>query len=145
MARDHTPNVKGDAVDLARLLVLLQGALLVLSSVEVAIWGVFSGGLVALGPTAIVTVASAALTLWLAAALGARRRHARRVVLVGEGSVLLFALVDLGLALAFLHRPLELVSLLTRLVLPVAVIWLLRRPAARVAFARRPKALGTVS
>jgi hypothetical protein len=52
-------------------------------------------------------------------------------VLWVEGAVLFAAAADLVLALLLAHRPLELVPMLTRVALPIAVIVLMRRPVAK--------------
>jgi hypothetical protein len=136
MAQDTNRAPDGGIVDLVRVLVLVQGGIALLSTVEILFWATFADPAGALGPSVLLTGGMAVGTLALATALGQRFRPARRLVLVLETVVLASALVDLGLALAFAHRPLGLVPLLTRLVLPVAVIVLLRRPTARTAFRR---------
>ena len=136
---DLPPAQRTDTVDVVRVLVLLQGAALVLSTVEVALWGLLTAAIALLAPTIALTAAAAAFQLRLAASLGRRRRRARRLVLAVEAVLLVLALVDLGLSLAITHRPLALVPLLMRVALPIAVIVLLRRPQARAAFARRPR------
>lgn len=75
--------------------------------------------------------------LLLTAGLDRRSYLARRLVIVGEVLVVLAALVDLALSVFLAQAPLDPVPLLTRLVLPVAVIALLRRACTRV-----PAALG---
>jgi hypothetical protein len=117
-------------VDLARVLVLLQGAFAVLSTVELGVWAIF-GGIGTLAPSFALTAAAAVATLSLAAGLGRRARRSRRLVLWVEGAVLFAAAADLVLALLLAHRPLELVPMLTRVALPIAVIVLMRRPVAK--------------
>jgi hypothetical protein len=125
-----------DLVDLLRVLVLVQGGLALLSTVEVLLWMLFSGGSAGpLGPTALITASLATATLAIAAGLRRRSRIARWGAFVIEAGIILVFLVDLGLALFMAHRALELVPILTRLVLPLAVIVLLRNRSVRADFA----------
>ncbi len=119
-------------VDIARVLVLLQGAFLSMTTLEVLLWALF--GVPSVGPSLLVTGAFALGILLLAAGLGRRVRVARRAAIVVEALVLLWAAVDLALAVLMAHRWLGLVATITRIGMPVAVIVLLRRPSSRLAF-----------
>jgi hypothetical protein len=124
-------------VDLASVLVLLQGAIALLSAFEVTFFGL-ALATPALLPSIGATGGLALVTLALASGLRRRSRLARRITVTIEVLVLLAALVDLGLALALAHAFLDPVPAITRLLLPAAVVVLLRRPAARAAFRVRP-------
>lgn len=126
-----------DVVDLARVLLLLQGAFAVLSAMEVGFFGLLTGAPALLMSSMAATGGMAFLILALAAGLGRRSRLARRLTLVIEAFILLGAAVDLGLSLALAHAFLDPVPTLTRLVIPVAVVVLLRKASARAAFPAR--------
>lgn len=137
-------DMKNDSiVDIARLLVFVQAAIAVTMVFEASI-----GGLLA-GPAAVFVVAptlmAAVLMLWLARGVGRRSRGARRIIILVEVVILLLAAVDLLLAIALAQRTLEMVPLLTRVVLPVAVIRLLRRPQSRVEFGLKPRRAAVVA
>jgi hypothetical protein len=127
----------GGLVEVVRVLLLLQGAFATLVVVELGLWIGFSGMVGGLGVSLLLTAASAAAAFILAAALGRHARLARRLTFLIEGAILLLALVDLGLAVFIAHRSLDLVPTITRLVMPVVVIVVLRRPSVRVLFPRR--------
>lgn len=122
-----------DALQVARALVLLQGAILVATTLEALAWSGFLGPAVV--PSAVLSLASAMLALGCAWALGRGpgrlARWARRWTLTAEWFVIAVALIDLGLGLAIAGSPLGLVPVLTRLGLPLGVIVILRRPAVR--------------
>ena len=123
-------------VEVVRVLVLVQGAILVASTLESALFMGFVGPIAL--PGVIVTGLFAGVTLATAAGLGRRARWARRLTIVAEVGVFLGGLVDLTMALLMTHALLGLVPLLTRLVAPAAVIVLLRRRAVRASFVRIP-------
>lgn len=117
--------------DVAATLVFMQGAVAVLSTVEAAV--VAAVGLAP--PTNLMlTAATAALYLFLARKLRTRSSKARRATLVVEGLMVTWALIDLALALFIAHTGLGLVATITRLVLPIAVFRVLRRPAPKQEF-----------
>ncbi len=134
MARRPRHPVPGSIVDVARVLVLVQGAVAVTAALEVTAWAAFG---MPVGPVLILTGGAAVLTLLLAAGLGRRSRAARRLVILAELAWIGMATVDLVLALALAQRLLEPVALLTRFIMPLAVLRLLRRPAARLEFGVR--------
>lgn len=123
---------------IVRVLLLLQGGFALLSTFEVVMTGVATGFLPALAPAVALTAATGLLFLVLAAWISRRSRIARRIAVAAEVTVVAVALVDLGLALFLAHAPLDLVPLLTRFVLPVGVIVLLRGPRRPMAEAQAP-------
>jgi len=129
----QTPTSSTGILELARVLVLLQGAILVATTLEALLWASFFGPTA--GPSIILSGGAATLTLAAAWALGRPaglvKRLARRWTLIAETGVILLALVDLGLAVAIAGIPFGLVPALTRLAIPSAVIVLLRRPTVR--------------
>ena len=125
-------------VDVIRVLVLLQGAFALLVVVEIVFWALFAGTVGALGPSLLLTVAAAAGSFCLAAGLRRHSRLARRLAFFVDGGILLFALVDLALAVFLAHRPLDLVPTITRLAMPAAVLVLLRRRSVRAVFGAGP-------
>jgi len=121
-------------VELVCVLVLLQGGFVLLSTVEVLVVGLSTTSLGPLGPSMLLTAATACATLALVAGLRRRSHVARWLVMAGEAVVIVGALVDLGLAVFMTGAALGLVPILTRLALPALVIVLLRRdrvPAGR--------------
>lgn len=118
----------------AVLLLFVQGALAVTLAVEAVGSAIIFGGASAI--SALLSVVGAALTLVLVSKLRRQRRSARRWVMFLQVGWTLFALVDLGLALAIAGRGLTPVGFLVRIVLPVSIFWLLRRPAVRAAFSK---------
>ena len=118
---------------IVRVLVLLQAGFAFLSVFEAAVVGFSFGNLVALLPTIALTGGTALLVLFLVARLARRSYLARRLLLIGELVVVLGALVDLVLAVAIARQVLDPVPTLTRLVLPISVIVLLRRGRRHVA------------
>ena len=111
-----------DLLDVARALLLLQGAILVATTIESLFWGI------AFGSTGLALVMSAAsATVILVARLRADRAWARRLVYAVEGLILLTAVVDSAISLALAHALLPMVALLTQVALPISVIVLLRR------------------
>jgi len=116
----------------ALVLLFVQGALAVTLAVEAVGSAVIFGGASAI--SALLTVAGAVVTLTLVSKLRRRRRFARRWVMSLQIGWVVFALVDLVLALALAGRGLTPAGFLVRIVLPAAIFWLLRRPAVRAAF-----------
>jgi hypothetical protein len=118
-----------DLLDVARALLLLQGAILVATTIEALIWGAI------FGPTASVLLSglSAFVILVARARLRSDRRRPRRLVQLVEGVTLVLFLVDVAIAIALTHALPPVVAILTQLVLPVSVITLLRRSARAAA------------
>jgi hypothetical protein len=116
-----------DLLDVARALMLLQGAILIATTIEALVWAnVFPG---ASGAPALMSGASALVILIGRIRLRADRRRTRRLVYLVEGFILLTAAVDIVIALLLAHALPPMVALLTQVVLPISVITLLRRAA----------------
>jgi hypothetical protein len=133
-----------DLLDIARALLLLQGAILVATTIEALVWGAFFPG----GGAALLSGVSAVVILVARVRLRADRRWSRRLVYVVEGSTVAFFAVDIVLAAVLAHAVPPVVALLTQLVLPISVAALLRRSARAVAAPARSNtvtALGGVS
>ncbi|GMQ98051.1 MAG: hypothetical protein BMS9Abin17_0556 [Acidimicrobiia bacterium] len=122
-------------IQVAVLLLFMQGALAVTLAVEAVGSAIIFGGASAI--SALLSIAGAVVTLMLVSKLRRRRRSARRWVMSLQIGWVVFALVDLGLALALAGRGLTPVGFLVRIVLPVSIFWLLRRPAVRTAFSKK--------
>jgi hypothetical protein len=118
-----------DLVDVARALLLFQGAILIATTLEALVWAVLFPG--ANGSPALMSAASSVVVLVGGARLRADRRWARRLVYLVEGLILATAAVNIAIGLALAHALPPLVALMTQLVLPASAIALLRR-AARV-------------
>lgn len=124
-------------VDVAHLLIFVQGAIAVTMVLEAAVGGLLAGPAAAL--VVIPTVVTAVLILSSARGVARRSKRARRIVILVEVFIVLMATIDLLLAVLLARRSLELVPILTRFVLPITVIRLLRRPASRVEFGMKPR------
>jgi hypothetical protein len=138
------PRPADDLLDVARALLLLQGAILVATTIEALVWGAFFPG----GGAALLSGVSAVVILVGRVRLGADRRWSRRLVYVVEGSTVAFFAVDIVLAAVLAQALPPVVALLTQLVLPISVAALLRRSARAVAAPARSNtvtALGGVS
>jgi hypothetical protein len=116
-----------ELLEVARVLLLMQGAILIATTIEALIFGgVFAG---AAGGPVFMSGAAAALILVTRARLRADRRWTRRIVYGVETVALLFLAIDAVLAIALTGALPPMVALLTQLVLPLSVIVLLRRSA----------------
>jgi hypothetical protein len=130
-------------LDLARVLLLFQGALLIATTIEALVWSaVFAG---ATASSALFSGAAAAVIFVGRARLRADRRASRRLVHATEVVILVIQAIDIALSLALAHSFPPLVPLLTQVALPIAVIVVLRRwaraarsavPAPQVALER---------
>lgn len=127
---DTTRRRGDDLLDVARVLLLLQGTILLATTIEALIWGAAFG---AGGAPAFISAAAAVALLVARARLRADRRWTRRTVYVVEAVILLTLVVDTALALLVTRGTPPAVAVLTRLVLPVAVIALIRRPQPTLA------------
>ena len=137
MATTHpVPAVDTSLLGVVRVLLLIQGGIAILSTLEVAVAGMALGPAVA--PLVVLNLLAAALTLGAARGVARRSRRSRRLAISLEWIVLGFAVIDLALALFLAKRSLELVPVLTRLALPVAVIRMLRRREIRAEFGLGP-------
>lgn len=114
-----------DLLDVVRALLLLQGAILVATTVEAVVWGtLFSGA-----PGAPALMSAVAAGIVLIARLGVRpdRRRLRRLVYVVEGLILATFVIDAALAIALAHALPPLAAVVTDCVLPFSLVFLLRR------------------
>lgn len=128
---DTTRRPADDFLDLARVLLLLQGSILVATTIESLIWGLAFAG--AAAAPALLSGAAATTILVARARLRADRRWTRRLVYGVEGFTLAFLALDLALAIALTGTPPPAVAVLTRFVLPVSVIFLVRQSARAIA------------
>jgi hypothetical protein len=119
------PTRRTDLIEIAHILVLIQGAILVGGTMEAVFFLAFAGSAarVSLG----LTAAAAVLTLASAAGLARGSSLARRWTLIAESAVFVVTSIDLVLALLMTGEPLGPVPLLAGLALPATVIAILRR------------------
>lgn len=137
---DPTRRTNDDLLDVVRALLLLQGSILLVSTLEAAIFGAAFGG----SGTSVVLSALAATLIFVARArLRPDRSWIRRFVYVIEGVTLVTLAIDTVLALAIARALPPVVVLLTRLALPVCVLALLRR-AQTSAVSRDPELAASV-
>lgn len=132
----RTTHPADELIEIARVLLLIQGAVAFVAMVEVAIVTAATAGSTLV--SAVLTAAAAIGTLLLSAQIRRRSRRARRVAVVLQVLWLIGATIDLLLAVFLAKRGLELVPILTRIVLPTALFRLLRRPQVREAFGLGP-------
>jgi hypothetical protein len=133
---NRTTTGPGDLADVLRVLLLLQAALFLVLAIEALVFG----GL--FGPTAL---GGAALSLAVALGLLAARarlerlgRRGRRLLLGLQGVLLAGAVLDTLLAYLMADQLLGLVPALTRGVLPVAIVVLVRQVGRTPAGAALP-------
>lgn len=120
-----------DHLDVARVLLLVQGAMLVATTIEALLWSfVFAG---AAGAPVWLSGAAAAMILVARARLRADRVRTRRLVYAVEAVILVSLAIDTALAIVLAGALPPLVALLTQLVLPLSVVLLLRRSARATA------------
>ncbi len=112
-----------DLLDVARVLLLLQGAILVATTIEALIWGAIfgAGGAAPISGIAAITILVARIRL------RSDRRWPRRAIYLVEGLTVAFCTVDVALALALAHALPPVVALVTQLALPLWVVTVLRR------------------
>jgi hypothetical protein len=121
--RSHTDEV----LDVARVLLLLQGAVLVATTIEALIWSLIFPG--AAGTPFLMSGLAAVLVLVAGARLRADRSWTRRILYVVETVILVNLVIDLALAVVVTGAVPPIVALLTRFVLPLSVIGLVRQSA----------------
>jgi hypothetical protein len=134
MNSDRRPG--DDLLDVARALLLVQGAILVATTIEALVWAAFFPG--ASGSPALMSGAAALVILVGRTRLRADRRWARRLVYFVEGLILVTAAVNLAIGLALAHALPPVVALLTQVVLPIVITALLRRSGRRPRMAAAP-------
>jgi hypothetical protein len=116
-----------DFLDVARVLLLVQGSILVATTIEAMVWGMAFAGA---ARVPVLLSGGAALVILVARArLRPDRRSTRRLVYGVESFTLAFFALDLALAIALTGTPPPVVAILTRCVLPLSVIYLLRQSA----------------
>jgi hypothetical protein len=114
-------------LDVVRVLLLLQGAILVANTIEAGLFAVaFSAGVV---PSVLATAFAAVAIFIGRARLGHGGRRSRRAIYVVEGVIIAMLALDVILALVLTHQTVPAMAVLTRFVLPVAVIALLGQAA----------------
>jgi hypothetical protein len=139
---DASKRPADDLLDVARALLLLQGAILFAATIEAAIWGaIFPSG----GASVLMSGLSAAVILVAPVRLRADRAWSRRLVYLVEGLSLAAIAVDIALAVAIAHAFPPIVALVTQLVLPTSVVLLLRRSAREAAGAAPAGVPGTIA
>ena len=112
-------------IDLVRVVLLLQGAILATAAVEAAFFSAVFGG--ASAPSALLTGIAALVVFIARARLGPARRRGRRALYLVEGAILLSFGVDVILTLLIARTSVPPVAVVTQFAIPVAVIWLLGR------------------
>lgn len=131
--------MRDDRIDVVWAIVVIQGAITVLSFLEALVVGASQGA--ALVPILALTGGGAALALLSARGLRGRRRWARRVTLIAESLVLLVGLINLAASILLAQR-IGLVPTLTTIVAPIMVLVLLRK--AKESFTAPPAVEVTV-
>ena len=120
-----------DLLDLARVLLLMQGAILIATTIESLVWASAFPGASGLVP--LMNGASALVILIARARLRSDRRRLRRLVYLVEGLIVAAFAVDTVLTILLAHSAMPLVAIFSQFLLPVSVIGLLRRIAPAVA------------
>lgn len=120
-----TPSARQSWIEILWALVILQGGILVLSTIEsLFVNALFGFSLIAV---LLLTAGGAILTLRTARGLRLRKRWARRVTLVAEWFVLATGVLEVGATIALPGASTGIVPILTRIVIPIAVLVFLRR------------------
>ena len=131
-----SPQMDTSVLGVIRTLLLIQGGIALMSTLEALLAAATFGPLAA--PVVVLTGGAAFLTLMAARGVVRRSARARKTAIWLEGFVLVFAVVDFFLAIVLAKRGLELVPVLTRVVLPIVIIRLLRRRNVRAEFGLGP-------
>jgi uncharacterized membrane-anchored protein len=119
----NTPVARADLLEVVRVLLLLQGAILVANTIEAGLFAVaFSAGVV---PSVLATAVAAVAIFIGRARLGRGGRRSLRAIYIVEGVIIVMLALDLTLALVLTHQTVPAMAVLTRFALPVAVIALL--------------------
>jgi hypothetical protein len=114
-----------ELLDVVRVLLLVQGAILLATTIEALIWSIAFPG--ASGVMLVLTAATAAALLVSRARLRAGSRRGRRTLYVVESVLVVTIAIDTALAIGITASLPPPVALLTRFVLPHTFIALLRR------------------
>lgn len=144
--------VDDSVINVVRILVLIQGGIAFVSTLEVGFITALTGG-VTIVPV-IVTALAALITLRLSRGLRRGSPRARKYTIRIERLIVAITVIELLLTLFLAHSLPGPVPVLTRLVLPIAVIRLLRQqtalrvfnvPPKRRRWYRRPRTAGTTA
>ena len=122
---DTTRRRTDELLDVARVLLLVQGAVLVATAIEALIWSLIFPG--AAGTPFLMSGVAAVLVLVAGARLRANRAWTRRILYAVETVILVNLVIDLALAVVITGHVPPIVALLTRFVLPLSVIGLVRQ------------------
>jgi hypothetical protein len=122
---DTTGRRTDELLGVARVLLLVQGAILVATTVEALFWTLVFPG--AAGTPFLMSIAAAVLILVASARVRVDRSWTRRIVYGVEMVILVNLVIDLVLAVVVTGAVPPIVALLTRFVLPMSVIALLRQ------------------
>jgi hypothetical protein len=112
-------------IDLVRVVLLVQGAILATAAVEAAVFSAVFGG--ASSPSALLTGVAALVVFIARARLVPARRRSRRALYAVEILILLFFGVDVILTLMIARTTVPPLAVVTQFAMPVAVLWLLGR------------------
>jgi hypothetical protein len=135
---ETTRRPSDDLLDVARALLLLQGAILVATTLESLLWGL---AFASTGGALVMSAGSAVVILVARTRLRPDRTMSRRLVYAVEGLILLTAAIDTAISLVLAHALLPMVALLTQIALPISVIALLRRSRTPRAASSRASAV----
>jgi hypothetical protein len=119
----RAPASAAELLEVVRALLLLQGAILIANTLEATLFAVAFSGEVT--PTVVAT-ATAAITVFVARARLDAAGRGRRAILIIEWLLIATLAIDTALALFLTHQGVAMVAMLTRFVVPVSVIVLLR-------------------
>lgn len=123
----------GDSrIDVIRILVLVEAGIATVMALEALAALAFGGPLAA--PVVIAAGLAAFGMFLLVRGIGRRSKRARRVALWLQVGIVFVAFLDLLLAIFVAQRGLEMVPVLTRIVLPITIFRLLRKPDVRAEF-----------
>jgi len=126
-----------ELLEVIRVLLLVQGAILVATTIEALFWSLVFPG--ASGASVVLSGAAALAVLVARVRVRAGRRGTRRAIYIVEGVVLATFVIDTALSLVLTQAFPPAVAVLTRFVLPLSVIALMRR----IARASTPAATST--
>ena len=116
-----------ELIDVTRVLLLMQGTILIATTVESLVWATAFPGAGGLVP--LMTGASAVVILVARARIRPERSGVRQLVYIVEGMITATFAIDTVLTLVLAHAAMPVVAVFSQFVLPVAVIGLLRRIA----------------
>lgn len=127
---ETTRHTADDLLDVVRVLLLVQAAILVATTIEAFVWSLAFAG--AAGLSFLVTAAMALTLVVARARLRTDRRWTKRLVYIVEGLLVITLAIDTALAIGITGTVPPVVAVLTRCVLPLSVIALLRRASRPV-------------